>query len=316
MQTADIHDIATPDAERAPSGWVDRLPAAARPYARLARFDRPAGMWLLFWPCGWGLAAGGGLRVSSAGGALVSHWWLLPLFLLGAVAMRGAGCVYNDIVDRDLDRSVARTRDRPVASGAVSVRAAWVWLVVLALCALPVLLALRPLAAGVALGSLALVAAYPFMKRITWWPQAWLGLTFNWGILVAWTAVADPSWAMALLYAAGIAWTLGYDTIYALQDVEDDALAGIKSSARALGGRTRAGVAVFYAAMVGLLAATLWAIRPGPLALLALVPAAAQVAWQVARLSSDDPAGALALFRANRTTGLLVFAACAVAGLA
>ncbi len=232
-------------------------------------------MWLLFWPCGWGLAAGGGL---------ITHWWLLPLFLVGAVAMRGAGCVYNDIVDRDLDRSVARTRNRPVASGAVSVRAATVWLVVLALCALPVLLALRPLAAGIALGSLALVAAYPFMKRITWWPQAWLGLTFNWGVPVAWSAVAEPSLAMVLLYAAGVAWTLGYDTIYALQDIEDDALAGIKSSARALGSRARAGVAAFYAATVALLASALWQVRPHPLVLLAAAPAAMHLAWQVAAL--------------------------------
>lgn len=305
MQTTDVHDRATPDAERAPSGWLDRLPAAARPYARLARFDRPAGMWLLFWPCGWGLAAGGGL---------VTHWWLLPLFLFGAIAMRGAGCVYNDIVDRDLDRSVARTRDRPVASGAVSVRAAWVWLVVLAVCALPVLFALRPLAAAIAVASLALVAAYPFMKRITWWPQAWLGLTFNWGIPVAWSAVATPSWALFLLYAAGVAWTLGYDTIYALQDIEDDALAGIKSSARALGAQTRTGVAIFYATMVALLAAALWRVRPDPLTMLALAPAAAHLAWQAATLRLADSTGALARFRANRTTGLLVFAACAVAG--
>ena len=302
---ADVPDLATPDAERAPSSWIERLPAALRPYARLARFDRPIGSWLLFWPCGWGLAAGGGM---------VSHWWLLPLFLFGAVTMRGAGCVYNDIVDRDLDRSVARTRDRPVASGAVPVTRAWVWLTLLALCALPVLLALRPLAAGVAVGSLALVAAYPFMKRITWWPQAWLGLTFNWGALVGWTAVAEPSWAMALLYAAGLFWTLGYDTIYALQDIEDDALAGIKSSARALGSGARAGVAAFYAVAVGLAAAALWLVHPDPLTILALVPAAAHFAWQVATLSDHDPARALRLFRANSTAGLLIFAACAVAG--
>ncbi len=306
MQTADdITDRATPDAERAPSGWVDRLPARTRPYARLARFDRPVGVWLLFWPCAWGLAAGGGL---------VSHWWLVPLFLIGAVAMRGAGCVYNDIVDRDLDRSVARTRDRPVASGAVSVRAASVWLIILALCALPVLFALRPLAAGVALGSLGLVAAYPFMKRITWWPQAWLGLTFNWGALVAWTAVADPSWAMALLYAAGVAWTLGYDTIYAMQDIEDDALAGIKSSARAMSGRIRSGVTVFYTVTLAALAAALWQVRPDILTLAALLPAAMHLAWQSAALRDSTPATALRLFRSNRTTGLLIFAACVVTG--
>ncbi len=305
MGTPDVKlaDTASPDAERAPSTWVDALPAAARPYARLARFDRPIGSWLLFWPCGWGLAAGGGL---------VSHWWLLPLFLFGAVAMRGAGCVYNDIVDRDLDRSVARTRSRPIASGSISVTRGWVWLVVLAMCALPVLLALRPLAAGVAIGSLALVAAYPFMKRITWWPQAWLGLTFNWGVLVGWTAVADPSWAMVVLYAAGLCWTLGYDTIYALQDIEDDALAGIKSSARALGAGARGGIAVFYAATVGLSGAALWLARPGSPWLLALLPAAAHFGWQVASLSDHDSARALRLFRSNRAAGFLIFAACAL----
>ena len=177
--------IATPDAETAPSSWVDRLPPRLRDYARLARFDRPIGSWLLFWPCAWGLALAGGLR---------DHWPLLLWFFAGSVAMRGAGCVYNDIVDRDLDARVARTRDRPLASGRVGLRAAWTWLILLALVGLVVLLQLRWQAQLVALGSLALVAAYPFMKRVTWWPQAWLGLTFNWGALVAWMAVDDPSW--------------------------------------------------------------------------------------------------------------------------
>lgn len=296
-------DPATPDAD--PAGWIGALPAAWRPYARLARFDRPIGSWLLFWPCGWGLALAGGLRAA---------WWLLPLFGVGAVAMRAAGCVYNDIVDRDLDARVARTRDRPVASGAVSPRQAAAWLVALALCALPVLLALRPLAAAIALGSLGLVAAYPFMKRVTWWPQAWLGLTFNWGVLVGWSAVATPSPAMLALYAAGVCWTLGYDTIYALQDLEDDALAGIKSSARALGRHARAGVAAFYAAAVVLAATALWLVRPDPLAVVALVPAAVHLGAQIAALRDHAPARALRLFRSNTLAGLLVFAACAVAG--
>ena len=300
-----LPDTATPDAT--PRSWVEALPAAARPYARLARLDRPAGSWLLFWPCGWGLALGGGLA---------SHWWLLPLFGLGAVTMRAAGCVYNDIVDRDLDARVARTRDRPVASGRISVRAAWVWLVLLALCALPVLLALRPLAAAVAVASLGLVVGYPFMKRVTWWPQAWLGLTFNWGALVGWIAVAEPGRAMLLLYAAGVFWTLGYDTIYALQDLEDDALAGIKSSARALGSRARAGVAGFYAAALALLAAAVWAVRPDPLALLALLPVAVHFAWQVASLRDYEPARALRLFKSNIAAGALVFAGLATVGLA
>ena len=299
--------IATPDAESVPASWVDRLPAGLRDYARLARFDRPIGSWLLFWPCAWGLALAGGLR---------EHWPLLLWFLAGSIAMRGAGCVYNDIVDRDLDARVARTRDRPLASGRVRLKAAWAWLVALALVGLVVLLQLRWQAEVVALGSLALVAAYPFMKRITWWPQAWLGLTFNWGALVAWIAVADPSWGLAALYAAGIAWTLGYDTIYAVQDIEDDALAGIKSSARALGEGARTGVAVFYAATVVLLGLAVWSVYPGPLAFLALVPAAAHLAWQVIELRDRSSANALRLFRANRTSGLLVFAALAVVGLA
>jgi len=298
-------DTATPDAR--PGSWVEALPERARPYARLARLDRPAGSWLLFWPCGWGLALGGGL---------IEHWWLLPLFGIGAVAMRAAGCVYNDIVDRDLDAQVARTRDRPVASGRVSVRAAWIWLIVLALCALPVLLALPPDAAAVAVASLALVAAYPFMKRVTWWPQAWLGLTFNWGALVGWLAVAPPSWTMALLYAAGVFWTLGYDTIYALQDIEDDALAGIKSSARALGLRARTGVMIFYVVMLILLAAAVLRAHVDLLALIALLPVGGHFAWQVASLRDHDPARALRLFKSNIVAGALVFAALAVVGLA
>lgn len=299
--------IATPDAESAPSGWVDRLPPGLRDYARLARFDRPAGTWLLFWPCAWGLALAGGLR---------ADWALLLWFLVGAAAMRGAGCVYNDIVDRDLDAQVARTRDRPIAAGRVSRRAAFAWVVALCLIGLVVLLQLRWQAQVVALASLALVAAYPFMKRLTWWPQAWLGLTFNWGIPVAWIAVAEPSWGLAALYAAGIAWTLGYDTIYALQDIEDDALAGIKSSARALGTRARAGVAGFYAATVALLSGAMWIVFPDTLALLALVPAALHLAWQALSLADRSPTNALRLFRSNRTTGALIFAGLAVVGLA
>jgi 4-hydroxybenzoate polyprenyltransferase len=278
-----------------------------QPYARLARLDRPAGSWLLFWPCAWGVALADGL---------VADWALILWFGLGSVAMRAAGCVWNDIIDRDLDAQVERTRARPVASGAISVKKALALAIGLSLIGLVVVLQLRPLAQLVAVASLGLVAAYPFMKRITWWPQAWLGLTFNWGALVGFVAVADPAPAMALLYAGGVAWTLGYDTIYALQDIEDDAMAGIKSSARALGNRARAGVAGFYAAAVGLWAAALWAVAGDPLAVAALLPAALHLGWQVARLGDVSPANALVLFRANRTTGALVFAAMAVVGLA
>ncbi len=300
-----VTDTPTPDAQ--PASWVDRLPATLRPYARLARFDRPIGTWLLLWPCGWGLALAGGVP---------GDWRLLLWFAAGAFAMRGAGCVYNDIIDRDLDARVARTRNRPLASGQVSVRAAWGWLVALALVGLVVLLQLPLRAQAVALASLLLVAAYPFMKRITWWPQAWLGLTFNWGVLVGWLAVAPPELPMLLLYAAGMFWTLGYDTIYALQDIEDDAFAGIKSSARALGPHARAGVAGFYALAVLTAGAALWLVVPRWPALLALLPAATHLGWQVAALKDHDPARALALFRSNRLTGALLFVACALVGAA
>jgi 4-hydroxybenzoate polyprenyltransferase len=290
----------TPDAR---ASWVDRLPASWQPYARLARFDRPIGAWLLYWPCAWGVALAGG-----------SLWWAL-IFGIGAVAMRAAGCVYNDIVDRDLDAGVARTAARPIPSGAVSVGAARRWMVVLALVGFGVWLVLDPVAKLVALGSLALVAAYPFMKRIMWWPQAWLGLAFNWGALVAWAQVRGRlDWAAVLLWAAGIAWTLGYDTIYALQDIEDDAVVGVKSSARALGARVRLGVGLFYVACVLLLGWALWLRAHDWVTMAALVPLAAHFAWQVARLRRDDPAGALRLFRANRDAGALIAMACVVVG--
>ena len=294
----------TPDAVKS---WIDWLPPRAQLYARLARLDRPAGTWLLLWPCIAGLALAGGLARAP---------WLILWFAIGSLVMRGAGCVWNDIVDRDLDAQVERTRARPVASGQVSVKAALVFAVLLSLIGLVVLLQLRPLAQVVALASLIPVAAYPFMKRITWWPQAWLGLTFNWGALVGWTAVAEPSLPMALLWAGGIAWTLGYDTIYALQDIEDDALVGIKSSARALGPRARAGVAGFFALALMLWGSALWQVAGQALALAALLPLALHLGWQVVRLSDTSPAAALMLFRANRLTGALWAAACAAVGLA
>jgi 4-hydroxybenzoate polyprenyltransferase len=211
---------------------------------------------------------------------------------------------------------VARTRSRPVASGVISVRAALGFAIGLSLIGLLVVLQLRPPAQLIAIASLGLVAAYPFMKRITWWPQAWLGLTFNWGALVGYAAITEPALPMWLLYAGGVAWTLGYDTIYALQDIEDDAMAGIKSSARALGPRARGGVAGFYATALLLWAAALWLQRGDPLAALALLPLALHLAWQVRGLSDPSPTNALRLFRSNRSAGLLLFAAATVAGLA
>ncbi len=304
MQTSPTPPDIVPDSEH--RGLVARLPPTLRGLALLARFDRPIGWWLLFWPGAWGIALAGGPW---------ARWDLIAWFLLGSIAMRGAGCVFNDIVDRDLDAQVARTRARPIPSGLVSLRLAWIWLGMLALVGLVVLLQLTPLAAIVALASLAPVAAYPFMKRITWWPQAWLGLVFSWALLVGWSDIAGaltlPMW---LLYAGSIAWVIGYDTIYALQDREDDAMIGIRSSALRMGRHVKAGVGIFYAIAILFWAAAFWSIRPDPLAIAALVPAALHLGWQVATLRADDGAGALARFRANRFTGLLIFLACVVVG--
>ncbi|MET4131547.1 4-hydroxybenzoate polyprenyltransferase [Porphyrobacter sp. MBR-155] len=292
-----------PDSEH--RGIVARLPQLPRDLAQLARFDRPIGWWLLFWPCVFGAwLAGAGAQFALLG-------WLL----LGAIAMRGAGCVYNDIVDAELDAKVARTAARPVASGRVSKKLAWGWLLALCLIGLIVLLQLRWQAQVVALGSLALVAAYPFMKRITWWPQAWLGMVFNWGLLVGWTQLRLDNWdALAAVYAGCIAWVIGYDTIYALQDREDDAMVGIRSSALAMGARVQAGIAGFYAAAIVLWGLAIWLYRPDPLALLALLPVAGHLAWQAATLDTDDPANPLTRFRSNRWAGALMAAACFVVG--
>ena len=300
-----------PDSEH--RGLVGALPPTVRGLALLARFDRPIGWWLLFWPGAWGVALAGGA---------VARWPLLLWLLAGSIAMRGAGCVYNDLVDRDLDAQVARTKARPIPSGLVSLRLAWTWLIVLCLVGLVVLLQLHLLAAIVALASLVPVAAYPFMKRITWWPQAWLGLVFSWAALVGWSevagALAAPMW---LLYAGSIAWVIGYDTIYALQDREDDALVGVRSSALRLGDRVRGGVALFYALALLLWAGAIWLVRRDPLALAALVPVALHLAWQVATLVPDAMAdgggvNALRRFRSNRFAGLLMFLACVVVGTA
>jgi 4-hydroxybenzoate polyprenyltransferase len=292
-----------PDSEH--RGLVALLPQRLRDYALLARFDRPIGWWLLFWPCAWGVwLAGAGLQ-----------WALVGWMLLGSIAMRGAGCVYNDIIDADLDRQVARTASRPVASGRVGRKAAWVWLLGLCLIGLIVLLQLHWQAQLVALASVALVAAYPFMKRITWWPQAWLGLVFTWGALVGWTELrSDRLDVLAALYAGAVCWVIGYDTIYALQDREDDALVGIRSTALRFGRHVRAAVGLFYALAITLWAAAFWLLREDWLALLALVPAAIHLAWQVLTLDPADGSNPLARFRANRMAGLLVALACFVVG--
>ena len=300
MSATDI----VPDSER--RGLIGALPPPIRPFASLMRLDRPIGSWLLYWPGAWSVALAG------VGG----RWDLFLWLALGAFAMRSAGCVYNDVVDRDLDRKVDRTRLRPLASGRVSLRAAWILTAILCAIGLVVLLQLDRPAQIVALMSLVLVAAYPFMKRLTWWPQAWLGLVFSWGALVGWPAVAGELGTPALwLYAGTVAWVIGYDTLYAIQDMEDDALVGVKSSALRLGESAPLGVAIFYTLALLLWGAAIWSVRPDWVALLALFPAAVHLATQALRADPRNGEGALALFRSNRTCGLLVFMGMLAVGL-
>jgi 4-hydroxybenzoate polyprenyltransferase len=299
---------ALPDA--APANWVDRhAPAGLRPWLKLGRFDRPAGIWLLMLP-GWqGAALAGALghRLPDAG--------LLAKIFAGAALMRAAGCAYNDIVDRDIDAKVARTAGRPIPAGQISVRQAWGFVAACCLAALVILLSLPPAAIALGVGSLALVAAYPFMKRITWWPQAWLGLTFNWGALLGFAAATGELGAPALLlYASGVFWTLGYDTIYAIQDLEDDALAGVKSSALRLGDKAPRAVAIFYGITALIAAACGWRAGLGGTFYVALAAYALHLAWQATAVRVDDPARALRLFKSNAWAGLILFAALAVGG--
>ena len=281
--------------------WTYRLPPRWRDLALLARWDRPIGTWLLLLPCWWGVAL------------VEPGWpspWLLLLFAVGAVAMRGAGCTLNDMVDRDLDARVARTRNRPIAEGRVSLAAAGAFIVAQCAVGLLVLTQLPPMAALVAFLSVPLVIVYPFMKRITWWPQAALGLTFNWGVLVGATAVAgELSVAAFLLYLAGVFWTLGYDTIYAHQDKQDDVLIGVRSTALRLGAQSRRWIAAFYASTLVLLGAAGWQAGKGPLLAAGLGIVAVLLVQQVRRVDLDDPADCLRHFRANRTVGLAVVAA-------
>jgi len=293
-----------PDSER--RGLIGALPPRLRPYASLMRLDRPIGVWLLYWPCAWSVALAG------VGG----RWDLFLWLALGALALRSAGCVYNDIIDRDLDRRVERTRLRPLANGRVSVRSAGLLIGLLCLVGLVVLFELKATAAIVALLSVAPVALYPFMKRITWWPQAWLGLVFSWGALVGWPAVTGSlGWAPFLLWFGSIAWVIGYDTLYAIQDIEDDALVGVKSSARRLGDKAAAGIGLFYVIAVLLWGVSIWSARPDWVALVALVPAALHLARQAAFADPTDGELALKLFRSNRTCGLLVFLGMLAVGL-
>ncbi|HKY80729.1 MAG TPA: 4-hydroxybenzoate octaprenyltransferase [Sphingobium sp.] len=299
-----MNQTIVPDSEA--RGLLARLPATPRALALLARFDRPIGWWLLYWPGPWAVMLAGGAR---------ERWPLVFWLLLGSIVMRGAGCVFNDIVDRDLDRKVARTAARPLASGAMSVKTAWAWLLLLCLIGLIVLFQLRPYAQLVALASLGLVAAYPFLKRITGWPQAGLGLVFSWAALVGWSEVAGAlTMPGLLLYAGTFFWVVGYDTIYALQDREDDALIGIGSSALSMGRHVRAGVTLCYLLALALWATAFWQVRPQLLALAALLPMAAHLLWQAAALREKDGDDALAKFRSNRFAGLLMVLACLIVG--
>ncbi len=285
--------------------WINRrAPAWSRGYLLLARADRPIGTWLLLWPCIWSilLAQGNGLSELRLD--------LILLFALGAMAMRGAGCTYNDIIDRDFDAKVARTAQRPIPSGEVSVPQAWVFLALQLLVGFAILIQLNTLTIRLGVASLLLVVSYPYMKRITFWPQAWLGLTFNWGALMGWTAVTGSlDWPAVALYAASFFWTLGYDTIYAHQDKEDDALIGVKSSALALGPQTLPFVIAMYSLTVVLLAlaAGLMGLSWVTGALLAV--AAIHFTWQAATLDTEDTNNCLERFRSNRDVGFLIAAA-------
>lgn len=288
--------------------WIDRrVPAALRPYFRLARVDRPIGMWLLLIPCWWGLALA---TVSILGPDPVMSFWYGLLFAAGAFVMRAAGCTWNDILDREFDGQVARTATRPIPSGAVSVRQALAFLCLLLLAGLAVLLVFNWFTILLAISSLVLVALYPLMKRITYWPQAFLGITFNWGALVGWAAVTGSLQAPALwLYAAAVSWTIGYDTVYAHQDKDDDALIGLKSTALKFGDRTRPFLFLFYGLTVVLMAMAFWSANlywPGYVFLAA---AAAHLAHQAATVKFDDPQACLATFKSNTRTGFYVLAA-------
>ncbi len=319
----------TPLPDARPTNWVDRFaPLRLRPWLKIGRFDRPVGIWLLMMP-GWQ-----GIALADAMEHRAPNFGLMGLVFLGAALMRAAGCAYNDIVDRDIDAKVARTALRPIPAGEISVGQAWAFVIACCLASLVILLSLPPTAVLLGVGSLALVAAYPFMKRITWWPQAWLGLTFNWGALLGFAAAtgAGPQfwrgmgpyvltrgdtkmlllslkdsalqWPAILLYASGVFWTLGYDTIYAIQDLEDDALAGVKSSARRLGAHAPMAILTFYLISLAILLGMGAAAQIGPFYFLGLIAYGVQLCSQARRVRIDDGPRALRLFKSNAWAGL------------
>jgi 4-hydroxybenzoate polyprenyltransferase len=306
-----VADSSLPDAIR--NHWADRVaPAALRPFLRLARIERPIGWWLLLLPCWWSAA------LAAIAGAQpwppVAH---CLLFLIGAVAMRGAGSTYNDIVDRDLDARVERTRMRPLPSGQVSLKAVIAFLVLQCVIGLAVLLRFNAFAIATGFASVGIVLLYPFMKRFFWMPQIVLGFAFSWGALMGWAAAyGSLSLAPVMLYLGTIPWVVGYDTIYALQDIEDDEIAGIRSSARYFGAKVRLGIAACYALSVILIAAALALAGAGGLAFAGLALFAGHLGWQVARTDPSDGVRALRLFRANREAGLILFAGLLIDGAA
>ncbi|WP_305989389.1 4-hydroxybenzoate octaprenyltransferase [Roseibium sp. MMSF_3544] len=294
-----------PVADAVKRHWVDtKLPAAMRPYARLARWERPIGWWLLLWPCWWSAA----LAAIAAGNGWPNPWHLV-LFFVGAVAMRGAGCTYNDLVDVDIDAQVERTRSRPIPAGQVTKNQARIFLVAQALVGLAVLLQFNLFSIALGIAALFPVAIYPFMKRFTDWPQLFLGFAFSWGAFMGWAAefgalAATPM----LLYAGGICWTIGYDTIYAHQDKEDDALVGVKSTARLFGDRTKPALIVLYALATVLFSLAAMFADAGPLAFVGILAGGVHLAWQVVVLDIDDSDQCLKLFRSNTTYGWILFA--------
>ncbi|MGB3833360.1 MAG: 4-hydroxybenzoate octaprenyltransferase [Mesorhizobium sp.] len=296
----------------APSGhWVYRmLPRRLWPYAQLARWDRPIGWQLLLWPCWWSaaLAASAYARPEDSLASLLPEPWTLVLFLIGAIAMRGAGCTYNDIVDQGIDNQVERTRSRPLPSGQVTRRQAWAFLVLQALVGLAVLLQFDSFAILLGLCSLAIVAAYPFMKRITNWPQLVLGLAFSWGALMGWAnEFGDVDAPAILLYIGSILWTIGYDTIYAHQDKEDDAIVGVRSTARLFGEATKTWLVVLYGGALMCFAVAIASAQAPVVALAGLIAAGAHMARQILTLDIDDPDQCLKLFKSNNQVGWLIF---------
>ena len=300
-----MSDAAARVADATANNWVDRVaPLWSRPYLRLSRFDRPIGSWLLLMPCWWSAAL-----ASGQAGRLDQLPMMVALFFIGAFVMRGAGCTWNDITDRDLDAKVERTRSRPIPAGQVTAKKALAWLVLQALVGLVVLLQFNSFAIATGIASLVIVAAYPFMKRITYWPQSVLGLAFSWGALMGFAVVFQRIDATALLlYAGAICWVIAYDTIYAHQDTEDDALIGIKSTALLFGARTQTALVIFYGLAVSLISVALRLAGAGWLAWIGLIIFAGHLAWQITRIDIKDSVLCLRLFKSNRDAGLLLFA--------